>query len=168
MSLDTTYDIYSSTRISVSSQAYSWADPWKAVDGNLGVTNGSCFQSAVEANAWWRLEFQTETEILAVRVLTDTTTSAFDNLNRSGVFVGNKTSRNGRDNVQCDRIWSSSTGLTSSALYFRCIQPIKGRYIYVVAGNGTNSLSPALALCEVELYPRSCQREYSETIQRCY
>jgi hypothetical protein len=153
---DIIYNIYSSTRIAVSSQAHPWTDPWKAIDGYVGVTNGTCFQSASEPNSWWRLEFPSQTAILAVGVLT-TPTFVMDSLNTTSVFIGNMTGNNVRDNVQCDRVWSPISELNSTPIYFHCGHLVRGHYLYVVSGNETVNQSSSLTLCEIDIYPPSCQ-----------
>ncbi|KAK7124597.1 hypothetical protein R3I94_018842 [Phoxinus phoxinus] len=117
-----------------------------AIDGNrqYDLFKGSCTQTTIERDPWWRLDLIKSYTIASV-ALTNRGDCCAEQLNGVVVHVGDSLESEGRANPVCFKVSFIPAGGTGT---FRCDSALQGRFV-TVALLGENR---TLSLCEVEVF----------------
>ncbi|XP_065834650.1 cell adhesion molecule DSCAML1-like isoform X3 [Oscarella lobularis] len=139
-------DIYSSSSAAALSELNTSTLASKAIDNSFQTGGNACYRSAQQPGTWWRLQ-SVEAKAIGLVVITPLPDStALSEMNGFSVYVGNKTTNSGKDNVMCGSPWVNPS---PAIISITCVSRPIGKYVYIVASSKATS---SLSLCEVQIF----------------
>ena len=137
-------DIYATGSVTASSQILDVSHTWKAVDRFTTTADIASYRSLRDQNPddYWRLELMDFATISLVKISSVKNVKRRRDLSGTRAYIGNTTTNRGEDNTACGTVSSVEKEIV---IYIQCVNPIVGKYIYLVA-------SRRLLLDEVEFY----------------
>ena len=121
----------------------------KAIDNSFQTDGNACYRSAQQPGTWWRLQSKEANAIGLVVITPLPDSTALSEMNGFSVYVGNKTTNSGKDNVMCGSPWVNPSPGSVSTIQVTCASKPVGKYVYIVASNKATS---SLSLCEVQIF----------------
>jgi hypothetical protein len=143
---DSILDIYNPGSVTASSQFFTDWEIWKTVDRFRSTTSRACYRSLRDMESYWKLELIQLKAISMIKITSEHRHNYRDDLERSRIYIGNKTTSRGQDNALCGTVTSTNSSIF---IYIQCDNILTGKYIYVISGGKSYH---SLVLCEVELY----------------
>ena len=142
-------DIYSSSSAAALSELNTSTLASKAIDKSFQTGGNACYRSAQQPGTWWRLQSKEAKAIYRVVITPLPDSTALSEMDGFSVYVGNKTTNSGKDNVMCGAPWVNPSSGSVSTIQVTCVNRPIGKYVYIVASNKATS---SLSLCEVQIF----------------
>ncbi|XP_054023506.1 uncharacterized protein LOC104300699 [Dryobates pubescens] len=120
-----------------------------AVDGTRDGRwqHGSCSQTQLQEEPWWRVDLGQRRAVAAV-VVRNRLDCCWHRLKGAQVHVGDSLAGHGTNNALCGTITDTGPGSTSTV----CCRGLRGRYVTITVPDREEQLS----LCEVEVLEEGC------------